>query len=51
MTCEGLKIIEMMVDEGLTVEEIVNHFGFFESEKSLIVQYLGKKEEKKNGRY
>ena len=30
MTLEGLKIIEMMVNEGLTVEEIVNHFGFSE---------------------
>ena len=47
MTCEGLKIIEMMVDYGLTVEEIVNHFGFSESEKSLIVQYLGQKENNK----
>ena len=32
MTSESLQIIKMMVDEGLTVEEIANHFDLSEAE-------------------
>ena len=47
MNSESLKIIKMMVDEGLTVEEIVNHFDFSESEILLISQYIEQFKENK----
>ena len=40
MTIESLNIIKMMVDEGLTVEEIANHFDYSASEILLINQYI-----------
>ena len=47
MNLESLKIIKMMVDAGLTVEEIVNHFDFSESEARLIRQYIEHSKENK----
>lgn len=55
MTVESLEIVRRMVDEGLTVEEIANHFDYSESETLLINQYINwrkanKKENKKENK-